>query len=366
MNEPKDSPPASNLVNMVGRSAAFRRVERLIRKIADYDTAVLIEGETGTGKELAARSVHYLSARRGMPFVPVNCGAIPDSLVENELFGHRRGAFTGASDTRQGLIAQAQGGTLFLDEIDALSPKAQVTLLRFMQDQEYRPLGSAHAECGNVRVIAASNANLLKLAETGEFRSDLLFRLKVLSVELPPVRERQGDVELLAQHYLQKFSQQYGKPAKSLHLDTLAWMNKYDWPGNVRELEHLIHREFLLSDGPTIHLHCESRDIDRRKRPDRRGVNLEAGFGVAKTQAIVQFEKRFLKQLLFLSDGNVTRAAKLAGKERRALGKLLKKHGLEKSEYSSGPGPRAAWPLTNEFLPVQDEGLDGEIDRQRD
>jgi len=145
MSEPSLSSPRSNSVHMVGRSPAFRRLECLLRRIADYDTAVLIEGETGTGKELAARSIHYLSARRGMPFVPVNCGAIPDSLVENELFGHRRGAFTGATDTRPGLIARAQGGTLFLDEVDALSARAQVSLLRFMQDQEYRPLGCAHA-----------------------------------------------------------------------------------------------------------------------------------------------------------------------------------------------------------------------------
>jgi two-component system response regulator GlrR len=365
MSKSNYSPPGNNLANMVGRSAAFLHVERLISKIATYDTAILIEGETGTGKELAARSIHYRSARRGMPFVPVNCGAIPDSLVENELFGHRRGAFTGASDSRQGLIAQAEGGTLFLDEVDALSPKAQVTLLRFIQDQEYRPLGCAHAESGNVRIIAASNANLLKLAETGEFRADLLFRLKILSVELPPVRERHGDVELLAKHYLQKFSQKYGKPVKSLHPDTLAWMNTYDWPGNVRELEHLIHREFLLSDGPTISLHCESGEMDRRRRPDRRGVNLEAGFGVAKTLAIAEFEKRFLTQLLSLSDGNVTRAAKLAGKERRALGKLLKKHGLDKNCILP-MADLTAWNLSGGFLPLESEELGGVIDHKRD
>jgi DNA-binding NtrC family response regulator len=319
---------------MVGRSPAFRRLECLLKRIADYDTAVLIEGETGTGKELAARSIHYLSARRGMPFVPVNCGAIPDSLVENELFGHRRGAFTGATDTRPGLIARAQGGTLFLDEVDALSARAQVSLLRFMQDQEYRPLGCAHAESGNVRVVAASNRNLQNLAKSDEFRIDLLFRLKVLMVEVPPLRARQGDVELLAEYYLHNFSQKYATPMKSLHVDTLAWMNGYDWPGNVRELEHLIHREFLLSDGPVIALQGESRDLDRRKRPDRRSLDVDASFGAAKAQAIAEFEKRYIEQVLSLSDGNVTRAAKLAGKERRALGKLIKKHGLDKSTVS--------------------------------
>jgi DNA-binding NtrC family response regulator len=315
---------------MIGRSEAFHQAERLIRKIANYDTAVLIEGETGTGKELAARSIHYLSVRRGMPFVPINCGAIPDNLVENELFGHRKGAFTGASETSQGLIAQANGGTLFLDEVDALSPKAQVTLLRFIQDQEFRPLGGSRMESGNVRVVAASNTNLQALAKSGEFRADLLFRLKVLSVALPPLRARCGDVELLAEHYLQKFSQKYGEPVKPLHAETLAWMDQYDWPGNVRELEHLIHREFLLSEGPAICLRSESQDTERRQRPDRRGLNLGDGFSVAKAQAVADFEKRFLERLLSLSEGNVTRAAKMAGKERRALGKLIKKYGLDK------------------------------------
>jgi two-component system response regulator GlrR len=317
-------------VNMVGKSEAFRRMESLIRKIAGYDAAVLIEGETGTGKELAARSIHYLSARSGMPFVPVNCGALPDSLIENELFGHHRGAFTGASESHHGLIAQASGGTLFLDEIDALSPKGQVTLLRFMQDQEYRPLGSKRSESGDVRIIAASNADLLKLENAGHFRADLLFRLKVLSVELPPLRQRVGDVEVLARHYIQQFSRKYGKPPKSLHPDTLAWMNGYGWPGNVRELEHLLHREFLLCDTPLLTIAQSLPGTDRRKQADRRRVDLGPGFGTAKAQAIADFEKKFLRQLLAQAEGNVTRAAKLAGKERRALGKLLKKHGLDR------------------------------------
>jgi DNA-binding NtrC family response regulator len=309
-------------------------MESLVRKIAGYDAAVLIEGETGTGKELAARSIHYLSGRSGMPFVPVNCGAIPDNLIENELFGHHRGAFTGASESHHGLIAQASGGTLFLDEIDALSPKGQVTLLRFMQDQEYRPLGSVRPENGDVRIVAASNADLLKLESTGNFRADLLFRLKVLSVELPPLRERHGDVEVLATHYVHQFSLKYGQPMKSLDPDTLAWMNSYDWPGNVRELEHLIHREFLLSDGPVMNIQCRHNGADRRKHPDRRSVDLAAGFGIAKAQVIADFERKFLQQLLSQTQGNVTKAAKLAGKERRALGKLLKKHGIDRHDGS--------------------------------
>lgn len=321
-------------VNMVGVSPAFHRLESLMGRIADCDAPVLIEGETGTGKELAARSIHYLSARSGMPFVPVNCGAIPDSLVENELFGHRRGAYTGASECHRGLVAQAGGGTLFLDEIDALSPKGQVTLLRFMQDQEYRPLGSAQSENANVRIIAASNADLLKLADLGNFRSDLLFRLRVLSVEVPPLRARHGDVEVLASHYLRQFSQKYGKPMKSLDRDTLAWMNGYAWPGNVRELEHLIHREFLLSDDVVLSIPRKGGDEDRRRGPDRRSMDVGVDFGAAKAQVVAEFERKFLRELLVRTQGNVTQAAKLVGKERRALGKLIKKYGLDRQQPS--------------------------------
>lgn len=319
-------------VNMVGASPAFRRLESLLGRIARCDAPVLIEGETGTGKELAARSVHYLSARSGMPFVPINCGAIPDSLVENELFGHRRGAFTGASESHHGLITQARGGTLFLDEIDALSPKGQVTLLRFMQDLEFRPLGSGQIESANVRIIAASNADLVKLSDRGGFRSDLLFRLRVMSVEVPPLRERHGDTEVLVAHYLRQFSQMYGKPAKSLDRDTLAWMNAYSWPGNVRELEHLIHREFLLSDDPVLSIRRKDCAEDRRRGLDRRAIDAVGDFGVVKARIIAEFEKKFLEKLLTRTQGNVTQAAKLVGKERRALGKLIKKHGLDRQQ----------------------------------
>jgi DNA-binding NtrC family response regulator len=328
MKQPDTSLSDGELTHMIGHSPAFLQAESLIRKIACYDTAVLIEGETGTGKELAARSIHYLSMRRGMPFVPVNCGAIPDTLLENELFGHRKGAFTGASEARPGLITQAEGGTLFLDEVDALSSKAQVTLLRFMQDREYRPLGCAHSISGDVRIVAASNADLAGLTKSGEFRADLLFRLRILSVELPPLRMRHGDVELLARHFLTSFSQKYAQAVRPLHPDTLAWMNRYDWPGNVRELEHLIHREFLLGEEPAITLGGEQRKPGRHSGPDRRCLNIEAGFRLAKEQAVADFEKRFLEQLLALTGGCVTRAAEMAGKERRALGKLIKKHGL--------------------------------------
>lgn len=316
--------------NLVGNSPPFRKLLQLLNRFASYDVTLLIEGETGTGKELVGRAIHYASARKGMPFVPVNCGALPDSLIENELFGHRRGAYTGASETHCGLIAQANGGTLFLDEIDALSAKGQVTLLRFMQDLEYRPLGSIQSEKVDVRIIAASNADLMKCAARGEFRQDLLYRLRVLTLELPPLRERQGDVELLAMHYLRLFSKKYGKPEKALNPESLAWMNRYAWPGNVRELENLIHREFLLAEGPILSIPSPAGHEERRQQPDRRGIDVDIGFAAAKARVVNDFEKRYLQALLTRSRGNVTQAARLAGKERRALGKLLKKHGLDR------------------------------------
>lgn len=323
-------------MNMIGNSPAFREMNRLIGKIANCDAPVLIEGETGTGKELAARAIHYLGSRNGLPFIPVNCGAIPDSLIENELFGHHKGAFTDAKESQCGLIAQAQGGTLFLDEVDALSAKGQVTLLRFLQDQQYRPLGGKQQHSADVRIIAATNASLPTLIGDGAFRPDLLFRLKILSLELPPLRERHGDAELLAKHYLGLYSKKYGMPEKTLHPEALAWVNRYAWPGNVRELENMIHREFLLAEGPVICIACEGSQVERRKRPDRRNHELfDADFNSAKAKVLTDFERQFLAMVLSKTKGNVSQAAKMVGKERRAFGKLLKKHGIDKNEYLS-------------------------------
>src|SRR4051794_9775510 len=188
---------------MIGQSEAFSALRQLVEKVATYDVPVLIEGETGTGKELAARAIHYHSARRDRPFVPVNCGALQDTLLESELFGHRRGAFTDARHDQAGLVALAHSGTLFLDEVDALTPKAQVTLLRFLQDQQYRPLGGGREERADVRIIAAGNRSLETLVEDGGFRIDLLYRLKLMQLRLPPLRERKGDVLVLSEHFIQ-------------------------------------------------------------------------------------------------------------------------------------------------------------------
>jgi len=324
-------------LNLVGNSPAFLEALELIRRSAACDATVLLQGETGTGKELAARAIHYLGARRKFPFVPVNCGALPDTLVENELFGHARGAFTDARDSRQGVIAQAQGGTLFLDEVEALSQKAQVALLRFLEDFEYRPLGGAEVHTADVRIIAAGNTDLAAAAKAGGFRRDLLFRLNVLPVDLPPLRARGRDVVRLAEMFLQRFARQYRRPPKSLHPEALERLLQYAWPGNVRELENVIHRELLMSDAPTIHMRCLTPCAgDCAGAPEAlAGTLTKASFQDAKARAIAQFERAYIIELLERTGGNISQAARISGKERSRLGKMLKKYGVERRAFSS-------------------------------
>ena len=310
---------------IVGSSEARRAMLEQLRCMAFSDAPALIEGETGSGKEVAARAVHYGGQRCAGPFVPVNCGALPEGLIESELFGVERGAYTDARQARRGLVAEALGGTLFLDEVDALSPKGQVTLLRFLQDQHYRPVGTALEQCTDARVIAAANQPLDELVARREFRSDLLYRLKILHVVLPPLRQRGEDVELLARRFMAVLQERYGGPTRELHPETLQWLLRYDWPGNVRELENWVHRRFLMSTGPLI-VH------DDGLRPPAGGAAVADQplmcFQRAKADAVKRFERDYLQRVLRETEGNVTRAARLAGKERRAFGKLLKKHGI--------------------------------------
>ncbi|HJW11507.1 MAG TPA: sigma-54 dependent transcriptional regulator [Albitalea sp.] len=311
---------------IVGASPAFLALLAQLRRVAASDAPVLIEGETGSGKELAARAVHYWGTRSAGPFVPVNCGALPDHLLEAELFGHERGAFTDAKLARRGLVAEANGGTLFLDEVDALSAKAQIALLRFLQDQRYRPLGSARELCTNVRLIAATNQPLADAAQQGRFRSDLMYRLKILHLELPPLRERPGDAEQLARHFAAVFCAKYRMPLKSFDAATMAWIARHPWPGNVRELENWVHRELLMADGLTIRA-MPPASADAPEQTDAPAI---ANFQHAKAEAVRRFEHDYVLAVLRQASGNVTRAAQIAGKERRAFGKLLKKHGIDR------------------------------------
>jgi two-component system, NtrC family, response regulator GlrR len=311
---------------IIGASAIFQVMLAQLRRVAASEAPVLIEGETGSGKELAARAIHYHGVRRSGPFVPVNCGALPDHLLEAELFGHERGAFTDAKVAHRGLVAEANGGTLFLDEVDALSPKAQVALLRFLQDQRYRPLGSARELCTNVRLISATNLPLAEALLQGRFRSDLMYRLKILHLELPPLRERIGDAEQLAQHFVGILCAKYGMPVKAFDATTLAWMRQHSWPGNVRELENWVHRELLMTDSLSIHA---SPDETCGEPVVQKNLVL-ANFQQAKADAVSQFERAYMVAALRQARGNVTHAAQIAGKERRAFGKLLKKHGIDR------------------------------------
>ena len=324
------------LLSMVGASRAFNECVRRLGRIAVRDATVLIDGETGSGKEMAARAIHYLGARRDRPFIPVNCGAIPDSLIEAEFFGHARGAFTDAREPRAGLIAQAQGGTLFLDEINALSARAQVALLRFLQDQTYRPVGRDVELKGDVRVIAATNRPLRELVKCDTFRGDLLYRLNILYLYIPPLRERDQDAELLAQHFLQQYAKKYQLPPKPLSPATLRWIRQYEWPGNVRELENIVHRELLLADGEFVEFGAAIEPPQTRTLPSAGQSSGEQGgldFRSAKARAIEDFERAYLSRTLQVAQGNISAAARIAKKERRAFGKLLKKYGIDRMQF---------------------------------
>ena len=319
--------------NLIGTSHAFLAAMAAVEKFAASDLAVLVYGETGTGKELVTRAIHYLSARRDGPFISVNCGALPETLVECELFGHARGAFTDAREARPGLVAQANGGTLFLDEIEAMNARAQVSLLRFLQDKEYRPIGAAAVQCADVRIIGTSNADLKAMVRSGQFRSDLLFRLNVLALDLPPLRERDGDVSVLAETFLERLNRRSTDPPKVFHPDTLDFMHGYRWPGNVRELENLVAREFILASGPSLKI----TDVDRPRSASctPQGDALTFGnFKAAKARAVADFERSYIEALLAKSRGNLSLASRMSGKDRSDLGKLLRKHGIARQDFN--------------------------------
>jgi DNA-binding NtrC family response regulator len=313
-------------MEIVGDAPAFRDALATAQKFAASPAPVFVEGETGTGKELFARLIHRLGERQQRPFVPVNCGCLPRELVENELFGHEAGAFTGAARAALGLVHQAEGGTLFLDEVDALPLRAQVALLRFLQEREVRPVGAGRLRKVDVRVIAASNRPLAALVEAGTFREDLYFRLNVLTLALPPLRQRRCDIADLARHFLDRLAADYARPAMWLSDPARDWLMAQDLPGNVRQLENLLHRAVLKAAGARIEL-ADIAPPGTPVPPPAPPVGIEP-FAKAKARAVTVFERRYLTGLMQDAGGNVTAAAERAGKERRALGRLLKKHGI--------------------------------------
>lgn len=260
---------------MYGECSAMDRVFTLIRKVAPTETTVLIQGESGTGKELAARALHLLSPRASQPLISVNCAAIPESLIESELFGHEKGAFTGAVSARTGLIEAADGGSLFLDEIGELPPEAQARLLRVLQEGEIRKVGSTQSRQVDVRMIAATHRNLKAMTRTGDFREDLYYRLNVMQIRIPPLRERQGDVLGLAKRFLARQADRMSKPALSLSPEAMKIMERHRWPGNVRELENAIERASILADGDVI-------------TPDQLDLEIETGDDYAIPSSLVE------------------------------------------------------------------------------
>lgn len=312
------------LALLVGRDPAFLATVAKIPEIARSGVSVLITGETGTGKELCARAIHHLSSRRNHPFIPVDCGALPDYLFENELFGHARGAYTDAHTDQKGLVAMAEGGTIFLDEVDTLSHAAQAKLLRFLQERTYKPLGADRFLRADVQIVSASNRDLEPLVGEKQFRSDLFFRLNVVSLHLTPLRQRRGDIPLLVQHFVKSLSAEKGVHRKGLTLSSVRMLSLYHWPGNVRELYNVIQRALLLHDGSQILPSDVLMSSEPSSEPDR------ATFREARARAIDSFEKVYVEQLLRRHEGNVTRAAREAKQDRRAFGRLIKKHSISR------------------------------------
>jgi DNA-binding NtrC family response regulator len=324
--ETLSSNPNPHSKKLIGTSPNFLQQVSKIPLIAGCAANVLIVGETGTGKELYARAIHYGGARAGRPFMPVNCGALPFELVENELFGHQCGAFTSASSSQIGLIAEAQGGTLFLDEIDCLPVFAQVKLLRFLQEKEYRPLGSARMRRANVRIIAASNLDPEEALGNGKMRQDLFYRLNIMSVSLPALRDRLQDIPLLANHFLAKYAQEARKQVTCLSDEVLHLLMIHNWPGNVRELEHAIQRAIVSCESEII----QTKDLLlSNSRLDHRQGSLQE----AKAREIARFEKNYIQGVLSICKGNITRAAQIARKNRRAFWELIRKHKIDVNRF---------------------------------
>jgi DNA-binding NtrC family response regulator len=316
------------MAGLVGRDPAFLETISKIPLAARSNGPVLITGETGTGKELCARAIHTVGPRRGGAFVPVDCATIPEQLFESELFGHARGAFTDARSDYKGLVELANGGTLFLDEIDALSLSTQAKLLRLLQERSYRPLGFNRVVALNATIVAATNSDLAQMVKAGSFRADLFFRLNVLRLNLPPLRRRRDDIALLAHHFVTEACAEHGIGPKQLPLTTVRRLTHYPWPGNVRELHNVIQRAVLFSGPSDTLLLCHITDT--QPDADEASASVHTNFREARMQAIETFEKRYVEKMMQDAKGNVSLAARLAHKERRAFGRLVKRYGVKK------------------------------------
>jgi transcriptional regulator with PAS, ATPase and Fis domain len=292
----------------------MREVFETIVKAASTSATVLVAGESGTGKELVARGIHYGSDRAQSPFVPINCGGIPENLLESELFGHVKGSFTGATETRAGFFQTADRGTVFLDEISETSQAMQVKLLRVLQEKQIRMVGGSREQAVDVRIIAATNKDLLELVRRQLFREDLYFRVNVITIDIPPLRERNEDILLLARHFISKYAQEHGKDTPSLSDGVLEVLQRYDWPGNVRELENVMHRLVVMHEGVTV-------DVADLPTTMRFSVRHRLG----RLCSLAEVESEHVRVVLQSVDGNKTRAAEILGIDRKTLRQKLQR-----------------------------------------
>jgi DNA-binding NtrC family response regulator len=309
------------LNGVVGRSPAMVEVYKTIARVAPGRSTVLVLGESGTGKELVARAIHEHSPRRKRPFVAVDCGALTESLLESELFGHVRGAFTGALIDKPGLFAEADGGTVFLDEIGDVTPGLQAKLLRVLQEQQVRPVGGTEWHAVDVRVVAATNRDLSAAVAAGRFREDLFYRLKVVSLALPPLRERREDVPLLVEHLVRRAAHECDKPVSGVSEAALALLCAYPWPGNVRELAHVLERGVALAQHEV--LSAEDLPLELRQPPEP-----ALAAAPADRPTLEQLKRRYVRAVLEESGGNVSRAAAVLGVDRRSLYRMLQRYGM--------------------------------------
>ncbi len=314
------------LDTIIGSSGIIEDIKRIVRKIAPTNSTVLITGESGTGKELVAKAIHNLSLRKAEAFSAVNCAAIPDTLIESELFGYEKGAFTGANTSKQGIIGASNGGTLFLDEISELSLAVQAKLLRLIQNREIKPLGSSEIIAVDIRILAATNKVIEQEIKNGRFREDLYYRLNVIPIQIPPLRERKTDIPVLIEHFLKKYNSIHSKSINKLNNDALSLLLKYNWPGNVRQLESVIERTVLLTEGNTI----TKDDLPLELKVTPIEINKyefdlpEAGIN------FYELEKEILVQAMKKSDGVIAKAANLLGMSYRTLQYRLEKFGINK------------------------------------
>lgn len=317
--------------NIVAQSAGFKEIFETIKRLSPFNTTVMITGESGTGKELLARAIHESSPRRGKPFIAINCGAIPENLMESELFGHKKGAFTDASRDKKGLFEEANGGTLFLDEVGELPLHLQVKLLRALQEQTIRRVGDEQSIAIDVRLVSATLRNLESDAQEGRFREDLLYRLNVVSIHLPPLRERVEDISLLVEHFLQKHSKRLGVPIKKVSPEVMKVLLEYEWRGNARELENCVERALVLSQGEDLSLDALPEAVTRRHTKRAQGAaasTSDTNDNLSIKQRTASLEIDLIQRALQKTGGNRTHAAKILEISHRALLYKLKEYGL--------------------------------------